>query len=124
MTSVIEIIKLETGFVSYGPRYPRGSNYTYDNMTLRTVTVGVRLRRSGEVFPAVLHWVQTMPRVGGWPEVLCYTHDGAALYENVTSLLSVAGMAALMAALPRLPVIDYIRHDQLDGWLIKAAGGM
>lgn len=124
MSSVVRIVRLETGFVSYGTRYPKGTNYTYDNMTLQTVAVGVWLERRGEVYPAVLHWVQTMPRVGGWPEVLCSTYGGTALFENVTSLLSVADMAALLTALPRLPIIDHIRHDQMDEWLVKAAGGI
>lgn len=119
MSSVVRIVKLEVGFVSYAdyPAYSAAS-------PSRKVMVGVWLEKQGHRYPAILRWTQPICEAGCWPEPMTTIFRGYTCYSGVDRLLSVADMAVLLAALPRLPIIDHIRHDQLDEWLAKAAGGI
>lgn len=119
MNNVARIVKLETGFVSYA-KYPAYSAIS----PAQKVMVGVWLEKLGRRYPAVIRWTQPIAEIGCWPEPMVTVFSGYVCYSGVDRLLSVADMAALMTALPRLPVIDYIRHDQLNDWLVNAAGGM
>ena len=122
MSSVARIVKLETGFVSY-VRYTACKTSVCTPSKDQKVAIGVWLEARGRRYPAILRWTRSFDEVGGWPEPQVTIFDNGLHYSSHSSRLSVADMAALMAALPRLPVIDYIRHDQLDDWLVKAAGG-